>query len=354
MGVADDRADADGVKTLSFDQAVEAARAWFAGPKTETTKRGAYIVADALSDYEADAVRRGVKDLANLRSRVAVHILPALGKLIIADLTTKRLREWHAHLAEKPRLARRTKLGVGGKAMRDREGDEAAERRRRSSANRTLTVLKAALNHAFREGVVASDEAWRRVAPFENVDGVRTRFLSEQEAAKLIAACEPDFAALVRGALLTGARYGELTRLTVADVNLSAATVHIRESKSGKPRHVSLSPAGVAHFRGLIEGKAARERVFARTDGREWRASDQIRPMAAACEVAGIDPPISFHGLRDTHASALVAAGVSLQIVAQQLGHADTRITEKHYAHLAPSARANAVAAHLPKFGGSL
>lgn len=202
-----------------------------------------------------------------------------------------------------------------------------------------------------REGLVASDEAWRRVKPFKNADGVRLRFLSEEEAARLVAACEPDFAALVRGALMTGARYSELARMTVADVNLSAATVYVRESKSNKPRHISLSSAGVAHFRKLIEDETSRDRIFMRSDGREWRASDQVRPMNDAVETAKIDPPITFHGLRDTHASALAMAGVSMKVIAEQLGHADTRTTEKHYAHLAPSARATAVANHLPNLG---
>lgn len=352
LGVADDSADGDGVTALSFDQVIMVAREWFAGPKikTTTTKRGPYTVIDAVSDYEADAVRRGVKDIRNLKSRVAVHILPALGKIAVAELTTKRIRDWHAALATQPRLARRDKTGVGGKFAKEREDDPDATRRRRSSANRILTVLKAALAHAYKEGLVTSDDAWRRVKPFKNVDGVRSRFLTQEEAARLVKECEPDFRALVRGALLTGARYGELTRLQCGDVNVDAATVHVRESKSGKPRHIALSPAGVSLLSNLVKDKAARDLVFTRGNGGAWRASDQIRRIADACSLAKLDPPVSFHGLRDTHASALVAAGVSLQIVAQQLGHADTRVTEKHYAHLAPSARANAIAAHLPEF----
>jgi hypothetical protein len=45
-------------------------------------------------------------------------------------------------------------------------GDPEAIRRRRSTANRLLTVLKAALNRAFHDGRIASDEAWRKVKPF--------------------------------------------------------------------------------------------------------------------------------------------------------------------------------------------
>lgn len=352
IGIADDKADADGVTALDFHQACEKARQWLLQAKApqEANKRGPYTVADAIDDYRADLTRRGAKDMANVKSRVDLHILPALGRKPVADLTAKGIREWHAALASKPRMGRRGKLGNAGKPMEPRENDLEAERRRRSSANRTLTVLKAALNHAFREGRVAADEAWRRVKPFENVDGVRNRFLSNDEAAKLISACEANFQKLVRAALLTGARYGELTRLRIADVNLNTPTIFIRESKSGKPRHVHLSPAGRSHFAAMIADKAANDLVFVRSDGEPWRASDQVRRIKDACDKAKIIPPIMFHGLRDTHASALVAAGVSLQIVAEQLGHADTRVTEKHYAHLAPSARASAITAHLPEF----
>ena len=47
-----------------------------------------------------------------------------------------------------------------------------------------------------------------------------------------------DFRQLVRGALVTGCRYGERARLEVRDFNRDAGTVQVRESKGGKPRWV--------------------------------------------------------------------------------------------------------------------
>ena len=44
-------------------------------------------------------------------------------------------------------------------------------------------------------------------------------------------------------------------------------------------------------------------------------------------------------------------AGVPMGVIAAQLGHSDTRMTEKHYAHLAPSYVADTIRAYLPKFG---
>jgi integrase len=43
--------------------------------------------------------------------------------------------------------------------------------------------------------------------------------------------------------------------------------------------------------------------------------------------------------------------GVPLGVIAEQLGHADTRMTEKHYAHLAPSYVADTIRAHFPDLG---
>ena len=70
--------------------------------------------------------------------------------------------------------------------------------------------------------------------------------------------------------------------------------------------------------------------------------------MSAACEAAKIELAIDMHTLRHSYASSLVQAGVSLAIVAEALGHSDTRMVSKHYGHLAPSHIADAIRAHLP------
>jgi hypothetical protein len=70
-------------------------------------------------------------------------------------------------------------------------------RRRRSTANRVLTILKAALNHAHSEGKCASDDAWRTVRAFREADAARLRYLSDDEARRLTNACTADFRALV-------------------------------------------------------------------------------------------------------------------------------------------------------------
>jgi integrase len=145
------------------------------------------------------------------------------------------------------------------------------------------------------------------------------------------------------GALLTGCRYCELAAMTVEDFNSDAGTVRVRASKSGKPRHVVLTQEGRDFIAQRAAGRPGSGRLFLRDNGKVWGKSEQQRPLTAACTAARIDPPVNFHGLRHTYASRLTMRGVPLAVIAAQLGHADTRMVEKHYGHLAPSYIADTV-----------
>jgi integrase len=173
------------------------------------------------------------------------------------------------------------------------------------------------------------------------------RYLSIKEARRLVNATDAKFRPMVEAALATGCRYSELCRLTVADFNSDAGTLFVQQSKSDKSRHVVLTDEGVEFFSRLTAGRTGSERMF--REG--WKASQQARPMRAASEHAKIDPPISFHGLRHTWASLAVMGGVPLMVVARNLGHADTRMVERHYGHLAPSFVADAIRQNAPRFG---
>jgi integrase len=208
-----------------------------------------------------------------------------------------------------------------------------------------------ALHSTNRDGKVPSDLAWRKVKPFKAVDAARVRYLTVADAKRLLNACNPDFRSLVQAALETGARYGELVRLTIADFNPDVGTITIRLSKSGRPRHVVLTDQGKAFFRQITAARAGDEVMLLKADGSTWRTSHQLRPMAEAVNRAKIAPAISFHGLRHTWASHAVMNGVPLLVVAKNLGHSDTRMVEKHYGHLAPGYIVDAIRAGAPKFG---
>ena len=68
-----------------------------------------------------------------------------------------------------------------------------------------------------------------------------------------------------------------------------------------------------------------------------------------ACHAAKVKPMVSFHELRHTYASMLINNGVELPVISKLLGHVDTRVTFKHYAHLADKTLAAAVT-KLPSF----
>ena len=153
-------------------------------------------------------LKRGAgANIIDLTSRTRVHILPVLGDLSVSELTAERLRIWHTTMAALPAQSRPKS---DKPVFRAAPTTDEAIRARRASANRVMTYLKAALNFAFDEGLVKDRDAWgRKLRPFRDVEMARVRYLSIEEAQRLINASDPGgFRSLVRGALETGARYG--------------------------------------------------------------------------------------------------------------------------------------------------
>jgi len=341
---ADDIHDSNGRDILTFRQAQEKAKA-IAAEMPAANPLGPYTVADALRDYLEWYVANR-KAFAATKHAAELHILPKLGTIPIAKLTSSQIRRWRESIAKAPARARSSsRRGVS----RLRKAYDL--RARQATANRLLTILKAALNFAWRDGRAPADEPWRKVKPFKNVDNAKVRYLSLGESTRLINACAPEFRLLVQAALLTGCRYGELVRMVCSDFNPDSATVLVSETKSGKPRHVYLTDEGRRSFERITAGRPGSETIFLRADGKPWGAAHQQRPLMKACKAAHISPPVSFHILRHTYGSMLAMKGVPLQVIAEALGHADTRITHRHYAHLMPSYVADTIRSNLPTFG---
>ena len=318
-GIADDLVEADGHHVLNFWQAQDKARE--GGGKIAHI--GPYRVRDAFKDYLAQKKGPAATDIER---RVNLHVLPALGDFHVEELTAKKIREWHKGLV--------------------RAGDAEVERKSQCTANRSLTLLKAGLNWAFRENKVANDTEWRRVQPFKDVERSRDRYLTLAEVQRLLNACRQDFRLLVRAALETGARYGELTRLTVGDFNPDTGMVFVRQSKTGKPRHINLSANGSAFFADIAAGRPVEDPMFHRW----WKPTEQARWMNLACKHARIKPPITFHGMRHTWASLSLMGGMPPMVVAKNLGHKDTRMIERHYGHLCDKYAADQVRQFAPDF----
>jgi integrase len=238
---------------------------------------------------------------------------------------------------------------------REAASSEAALRARRASANRIWTTLRAALNHAFDTDKIDSDKAWKKVKPFGGVEEARVRYLTIAEAKRLINASDPEFRPLVQAALLTGGRYGQLAKLTVGDFNADAGTLTMRTRKgdgSVRVHHAHLTIEAVEFFKSAcVNRNGADDLIFQKADGSGWKKSHQIRPIEEASVRAKIDPPANFHVTRHTWASHAVMNGTPLLVVAQNLGHRDTRMVEHHYGHLAPGYRQDEIRKGAPTFG---
>jgi integrase len=346
IGLADDTKDADGRSVLDHAQAGARARAMAAtgGGKIERI-----TVRQAFELYIEHKSNLG-QNVSDVTSRANVHILPELGDEVVSQLTPEPLRKWLRNMAAAPGQVRPTRDGKPQYRAAPKSDEDI--RKRRSTANRTLTVLKACLNYAYDEGHVSSRDAWgRKLKPFAGTEMARIRYLQIAEAQRLINASDPEFRPLVRAALETGARYSELARCEVTDFNPDSGSLAIRKSKTGKARHIILTEEGSAFFRAHCAGRSGSELMFTHNGGNEWRKGHQTRPMKQACERAKLKPPIGFHQLRHTWASLAVMAGMPLMVVARNLGHVDTKMVEKHYGHLAPSFIVDAIRSSAPRYG---
>jgi integrase len=346
FGYADDYSDADNAGVFDYWQAFERVRKKAAERRVSVAGLAPYLMSDCLADYirYLDAEKKTASD--GTYSAEAL-ILPQLGEVDANKLTTARLEQWRDELARTPgRL--RTRKGEPQKYadMADAE----AVRSRRATVNRVMGVLKAALNRAWRAGHIRDDSPWRRLSPFGGVSVARVRYLTIDEGRRLLNACDPDFRDLVRAALASGCRYGELTRLVNSDYDKDSSTLLIRTSKSGKSRRVVLAGEGVAFFAALTAGKPTNAMMLTKADGSAWKRSHQVVPIKEALSRARIEPT-GFHTLRHTYCSHAIMNGAPLLAIACNLGHADTKMIEAHYGHLSQTYIADAIKQAAPSFG---
>jgi integrase len=334
IGEADDRTDANGVTTFNFDQAVAKAQALHIERANQAAGIHAPLTVEkATTDYVTHLDQRG-KATNQIEGTFAKYVIPLLGDQEVGKLTNEMLTAWMARVAAMQPKGRRAFNAVA----------------RKSSANGTLGRLRAALNLAYRNGKVSSNKAWMSVAKFKGVDRRRDRFLSHDEAVRLINGAGDEFRPMVQAGLMTGCRYAELCNLKVADFHPDSKTLFIRTSKTGRSRSVYLTPEGAALFESLSAGRRGNDPLIRRDDGLPFNTSQQVRRMKLACKNARIDP-VTFHGLRHTFASALIKNKTPLVYVAQSLGHTTINMVQKHYGHIEASHLAETIRANVPSYG---
>lgn len=209
-----------------------------------------------------------------------------------------------------------------------------------SRVNRYLACLSGLFHRAIDWGIWTGENPCKRVARYRESPG-RVRYLSGEEIAGLLGACEPQLKPVVVVALGTGMRQGEIFKLLWQDVDLARGLIHVVDSKNGERREVPLGEEVWSLLRELGP-QAGCKLVFGHRNGRPHVARMR-RAFERARREAGLEG-VRFHDLRHTFASHLVMSGASLFAVQELLGHKTLAMTRR-YAHLSTGVRRQAVGA---------
>jgi integrase len=121
--------------------------------------------------------------------------------------------------------------------------------------------------------------------------------------------------------------------LVTGDYEPHSDSLLIRYSKAGKSRSIILSREACDFFARLCAGRAPGDPMLTKADGTPWRSGDQDRPMKRVCKTAGVNYA-GFHALRHSYATAALEADIPMHVIAQNLGHADISMLQRHYAHI--------------------
>lgn len=215
----------------------------------------------------------------------------------------------------------------------------------RATANRDLCRLKNMLRKAEEWGYIESNPAAGIKQGREQI--VAQDFLSAEEVASLIQACDDRIRPLIVTAVNTGMRWGELMSLEWRDVHFDQGSIHVRDPKNSEDRHVPMNAAVRDSLEGHRRSQTAEagrilSQVFVNpSTGKSW--VDARKRFRKALDAAEIERHFPLKNLRHTAASHLVMSGVDLRTVGNILGHKTLDVTLR-YAHLSPEHLQEAVA----------
>ena len=210
--------------------------------------------------------------------------------------------------------------------------------------------VKSGILDALEEGLLTIDPTRKIVIKGTVTQQHKIKYLNQQELTKLLAQLTlGDELSLDYFFLLiakTGLRFSEALGITPNDFDLSRLTLSINKTwdyKSAKGqftptkntasmRKVPIDWQVAMQFAQLIKDLPKNQPIFI-TPGKKFYNETANDKLARYCRRAGI-PEISVHGLRHTHASLLLYAGVSIGSVAQRLGHSNMNTTQRTYLHV--------------------
>lgn len=251
---------------------------------------------------------KGYKKAANSDvSYLNNQILPALGRKYLDEITKKDIIDLHHGL----------------KAKGYKPG----------TCNRSLILVRYAFNLAIRWEIVKVNPC-KDVPLFDDHDGKRDRFLSQEETQRLFVAVQQSSNAMLQYIIpmliLTGARKREVLDAKWEDFDLIKRQWRIPTTKAGRPRYVPLSN-GVITLLANVPHDELCPYVFA--NPKTHKPYESIfNSWNTARQQAGLSE-VRIHDLRHSFASFLVNAGRSLYEVQRILGHTQIKTTQR-YAHL--------------------
>jgi integrase len=236
------------------------------------------------------------------------QILPVLGKKYLDELTRKDIIDFHHGL----------------KAKGYKPG----------TCNRSLILVRYAMNLAIKWEVVGlKTNPTKDVPLFDDPDGKRDRFLTQEETARLFEAVQkspnPMLQHIIPMLILTGARKREVLDAKWEDFDLQRSQWRIPTTKAGRPRYVPIS-AGVVNLLACIPRNDC-PYVFANPKTGKPYVSI-FNGWNTARKQAGL-AQVRIHDLRHSFASFLINAGRSLYEIQKILGHSQIKTTQR-YAHL--------------------
>ncbi len=301
-----------------FDRAKAAAEAWFAhldhGGSTEriTVKQACERYVTRLRTERSESAADDAQ--ATLRRFVDAD---QIAEIELAKLAPRHVADWRARVLK---------------------GD-----RSKAYVNRTMTVLRAALNVAHDRRDVASDHAWRtELKALDAPSGRRTLYLDRDQRRALIEGASNELRPLVKALCLLPLRVGELAQCRVSDFDAAHGLLRVPGGKTGG-REVPLSKDAITFFRICAKGKLPGAWLVSRANGRQWDRfawRDEVKLAAAA---AHLPRATTLYTLRHSTITDLVTGGLDLFTVAQVSGTSVAMI-EKFYGKLRATVARTALA----------
>ena len=208
--------------------------------------------------------------------------------------------------------------------------------------------LKGAILDAVDEGLISRDPTRKTIIKGRAPKAKKIKYLNQFELHTLIADLdikdEVNWDWFILLVAKTGMRFSEALAITPADFDFARQTLSISKTwdykgdggffptkNESSVRKIQIDWQIVVKFSELAKGLPEEQPIF--VGGDKVYNSTVNDVLARHCKKCGISV-ISIHGLRHTHASLLLFAGVSIASVARRLGHASMTTTQKTYLHI--------------------